>query len=141
MIVLDTNIVSETQKTVFDQNVRQWIRTCDLSSLYLCAPVVAELSYGAQRVLLRDRSDRYLKALDAQLQSRFTDRVLPFDLIAARHYGAVRAKIEQSGSSRTDIDLMIAAICLANGADLATRNVRDFEGLGLGLINPFDASR
>ncbi|QBK32130.1 type II toxin-antitoxin system VapC family toxin [Roseitalea porphyridii] len=138
MIVLDTNIISETQNTKFDQNVGQWIRRQDIGSLYLCAPVVAELAYGAQRVLLRDRSDRYLRALDEQVETRFGGRVLAFDLMAARQYGVIRARAERDGRPRTDIDLMIAAICLTHGATLATRNVRDFADFGLDLVNPFD---
>ena len=138
MIVLDTNVVSDTQKTDFNLNVRQWIRRQGIDDIYLCTPVAAELSYGARRVLLRDQSDRYLRALDSQIESRFAGRILSFDLIAARHYGAIRATAEQNGSPRTDVDGMIAAICLTHGAVLATRNTRDFEGLGLELINPFE---
>lgn len=37
-------------------------------------------------------------------------------------------------------DVMIAAICIVHGATLATRNVRDFEGLALKVINPFEAT-
>lgn len=140
MIVLDTNIVSETQKTTgVDDRVRQWVRRQDISTLYLCAPVVAELSFGAERVMLRDRCDRYIKAVNALIKARFAERVLPFDVAAARHYGTIRAKTRQAGQSRTDMDLIIAAICLAHGAAIATRNVAGFAGLGVTVVNPFAA--
>ena len=42
-------------------------------------------------------------------------------------------------SDHATIDALIAAICLVHGATLATRNVRDFDGLGLKLVNPFEA--
>ena len=121
MIVLDTNIVSEADKPAPSQIVLQWFRKQDTLSLFLCGPVVMEQSYGAEKFLLRTRSDRYLKILD-RIKERFGSRVLEFDGIAPTIAGKIRALRESSGRPIATQDAMIAAICLVHGAKLATRS-------------------
>jgi predicted nucleic acid-binding protein len=68
----------------------------------------------------------------------YAGRRLVFDDKAAYIYGSITAKRKHAGHPMETKDAMIAAICLSHGATLATRNVRDFEGLDLPLINPFE---
>lgn len=138
MIILDTNVVSEANKPLPSQDVMRWFRRQDLLSLFLCGPVVMEQTYGAERFFSRTGSDRYFKTLD-RLTSEFRNRTLTFDNSAALLAGRLRAKKEGMGRPVSVQDAMIAAICLVHGATLATRNVRDFEGLDLKLVNPFEA--
>jgi hypothetical protein len=60
------------------------------------------------------------------------DRVLPFDLRAARRWGRLSAAIGNAGA-----DIMIAATALENGLTVVTRNVDDFAPTGVPTINPF----
>jgi hypothetical protein len=138
MIVLDTNVVSEADKPTPSQAVLQWFDEQDPLSLFLCGPVVMEQSYGAEKFRLRTGSDRYLRILD-QVKEHFGGRVLDFDGIAPMVAGKLRAFRENMGRPIATQDAMIAAICLVHGATLATRNVRDFSGLDLKLVNPFEA--
>lgn len=139
MIVLDTNIVSEPDKPMPDVHVLEWLNKQSRSLLYLTAPTVAELAGGGNRVLLRSGSHKYLDRLRQIVDLEFSRRILLFDLPAAHAYGRVRAQREHAGRPIGQIDAMIAAICLVNGAILATRNTRDFGGLDLKLVNPFEA--
>jgi predicted nucleic acid-binding protein len=139
MIVLDTNVVSEVWRDRSHPNLQQWFERQDSAPLFLCMPVIAELSYGASRTLMRDKSLRYVKALQSMIDGSYRRRVLPFDLKSALKFGEVVAGRERIGRPIGPLDAMIAAICLVHGATLATRNVRDFEGLDLKLVNPFEA--
>ncbi|GAC1041472.1 PIN domain-containing protein [Rhizobium sp. No.120] len=134
MILLDTNVISELQKPAPDQNVGVWMKARSSTEFYLCDVVVMEQSYGAERFLLRTGSDRYAQIFNALLAS-FQGRILRFDQKSAIETGRIRAR---SGHQISIQDAMIAAICLANGATLATRNTKDFEGLDLKLVNPFE---
>ena len=67
----------------------------------------------------------------------FSSRVLPFDKTAAEHFAELAAERERAGTPISFADAQIAAICLAADAQLATRNVRDFSGTGLTLIDPW----
>ncbi|WP_412064507.1 type II toxin-antitoxin system VapC family toxin [Rhizobium sp. SYY.PMSO] len=137
MIVLDTNVISELERPVPDQNVTIWMKARPSTEFYLCDIVVMEQSCGAERFLLRTQSDRYAKIFNALLAS-FHGRILRFDQNSAIETGRIRARRERSGHQISVQDAMIAAICLTNGATLATRNTKDFEGLDLKLINPFE---
>lgn len=139
MIVLDTNVVSEVWRTHSNLNVASWFERQDRLQLFLCIPVIAELSYGAHRVLLRDKSTRYMDALRAMLEGSYRKRILPVDLASATKFGEIVALRERAGRPIGPMDAMIAAICISHGATLATRNVRDFAGLDLKLVNPFEA--
>lgn len=140
MIVLDTNVVSEIAHDRPHENVAKWIARQDDFELFICIPVVAELAFGANRVLLRDRSAKFMIALDDLINVGFRNRILPNDVASARKYGELFAKRQGLGKPIGPMDAMIGAICLVHGATLATRNVRDFEGIGLKLVNPFEES-
>lgn len=140
MIVLDTNIASELDRADVDENVAGWLRRQDFGQLYLSGPSVMEMAFGAQRILLRSGSRRYLLALETLTQKLFSGRVLEFGNVAAERAGVVRAMREGVGRPISVVDSMIAAICLIHDATLATRNLRDFDGLDLRLVNPFEAT-
>ena len=95
-------------------------------------------SYGAERFLARTGSTRFLTSRD-QLLERFRSRILDFAGAAPQLAGTIRARRESVGRQLSLVDSMIAAICLLHDATLATRNVRDFDGLDLKLVNPFEA--
>lgn len=139
MIVLDTNVVSEIALRRPDANVIDWMAQQDKAALFMCAPVVAELSYGGYRILLRDKNSRHLDALSLLISGQFRNQLLINDAVSAMKFGEILAKREAAGRPMGLMDAMIAAICIVHRAKLATRNVRDFDGLDLGLVNPFEA--
>jgi hypothetical protein len=69
----------------------------------------------------------------------FADRIFDLDLAAARAYGRVLRIRKSMGRPVDEMDALIAAAALANGATLATRNIADFEHCGIPLVNPWDA--
>ncbi|OJT98431.1 MAG: VapC toxin family PIN domain ribonuclease [Rhizobium sp. 63-7] len=137
MIVLDTNVVSELVKPRVIPEVAMWMRHHAHTGLYLCDVVVMEQSFGAERFWRQTRSDRYLQIL-SQLLVSFHGRILGFDHLSALRTGRVRAERQVQGRPISVQDAMIAAICLVNDATLATRNTKDFQGLDLRLVNPFE---
>ena len=138
MIVLDTNIIAEFDRPRPNPAVIRWFGEQDQLELYLCTPVVLEQSSGAELFRLRTGSARYIRTRDRLLEL-FRNRVLDFSLEAAIRAGILRATREGGGRHMSLADAMIASICLVNEATLATRNTRDFEGIDLRLVNPFEA--
>ncbi|MEJ6781867.1 type II toxin-antitoxin system VapC family toxin [Aminobacter sp. Piv2-1] len=138
MIILDTNIVSEPGRPNPNDVVMSWLNAQDASTLYLASPTIAELAMGAEKVLARTGSAKYANRLTL-LIGDYSERILSFELKAAMSYGKIISLREGMGRPILVMDAMIAAICIVHGARLATRNVRDFDGLDLGLVNPFEA--
>jgi predicted nucleic acid-binding protein len=139
MIVLDTNVVSEAWRPTPSTTVLNWLESQPVVSLYLCTPVLAELRYGFERLEASRRKDRLRAAIEKIESEAYRDRILPFDSAAATEFGRLAAMRERSGRRIEPMDALIAAIALAHRAALATRDVEGFAGLGLEIIDPFNA--
>ena len=106
----------------------------------LCAPVLNEILFLIHAHRLRYGSDRVARQFEALAARRFSETILPFDEAAARACASVRAEQAVRGRTRPASDMPIAGICLVHDLPLATRNVRHFQGIGLDIINPFEAA-
>lgn len=137
MILLDTNIVSEPLRARPDPRIRTWLDAADQQALFLCTPVLAEIRFGIEWLpssARRDRLEAWCVAIEEDI---FMDRILSFDRSAAYQFGRITALRERLGRLIKPLDAQIAAIALANGLALATRDVGDFAGLEVEVINPF----
>jgi hypothetical protein len=140
MIILDTNVVSELNRPQPDHAVEAWLDIHPPSDLFLTAITAAELLYGVERLPRGKRQDAVAVAVAEILHLGFAGRVLPFDLDAAIEYSKLATHRERVGRRIEGPDAMIAAIALSAGDGiLATRNTGDFEGIGLELVNPWEA--
>ncbi len=141
MIVLDTNVVSELMRPTPDTRVRDWVDRHPTEDVWLTAMTAAELLAGVA-VLPSGARKRHLgAALSTLLTELFASRILPFHDHAAVQYATVIARRREAGSPIGTADAIIAATCLAAGANqFATRNTADFTDLGLQLVNPWSAS-
>lgn len=137
MIVLDTNIVSEAFRIEPNVNVRAWYDGQALEDLYLCTPVLAELRYGVERLEAGAQRNRLEELVQHIEDDVFLDRILPVDRIAAHEFGRILAARNRRGRPISTMDALIGAVALSHGAAVATRDVSDFEGIGLELIDPF----
>jgi predicted nucleic acid-binding protein len=137
VIVLDTNVVSEALRPTPSAKVLAWMRSEPLAALFTSAITEAELLYGAA-VLPDGRRRRSLEAAIMQiLATMFPGRILPFDSAAAREFADIAAARRRAGRPIAEADGRIAAIARSRGASLATRNVGDFAGCGLNVIDPW----
>jgi predicted nucleic acid-binding protein len=138
MIILDTNVVSEGWKPRPSIAVTSWLDAQVPQELYLCTPVLAELRYGVARLpsgKRRERIEAWLNRLESEI---YRDRILPLDALAAAEFGRLAARRQQLGRRMEPMDALIAGIAAAQGASIATRDMTDFDGVGLELINPFE---
>jgi hypothetical protein len=137
MILLDTNVVSEALRGPRDSAVRQWLELQQPSDLFLCAPVLAELRAGIERLPAGRRRDALDNAIGDFQHNVFRGHVLPIDRDCAVAYGKIVAQREQRGRPIGIMDALIGAVALVHHAILATRDVSGFEHLGIELVNPF----
>jgi predicted nucleic acid-binding protein len=138
MIVLDTNVVSELIRLKPSMQVIQWIAS--QPSFLLCTTAItqAEILYGVQILAKGKRRDALEEALRAIFEEDFQDRVLGFDSSCAPFFAGIAAARKSLGRPISQFDAQIAAIASRNKAALATRNIADFAGCGLKLINPWE---
>lgn len=139
MIVLDTNVVSELMRATPEPAVLAWLRQTSSTGLYTTAVTVAEIRYGIAR-LPEGRRRQTLHQAANEIFAAFPRQVLPFDLAAATAYADVVADRESDGNPISGFDAQIAAICRSQAATLATRNTKDFTGIGITIIDPWQGT-
>jgi hypothetical protein len=140
MILLDTNVVSEAMKPVPDDAVRGWLDEQAAETLYLSSVTIAELMFGIGALPKGNRKDKLASALDGVMEL-FADRVLPFDIDAARHYADLAVKARAAGKGFPTPDGYIAAIAASKGFVVATRDTSAFDAAGVEVIDPWKAGR
>jgi predicted nucleic acid-binding protein len=139
VFLLDTNVVSELRRTArCDVFVARWAAAADPQMQFLSAISVLELQIGVMRVERRDAASGILlrQWLDERVLATFADRILPVDTKVARACAALHVP-----DRRPERDALIAATALHHRLTLVTRNVKDFAGLGLELLNPWEPAR
>jgi len=135
LIVIDTNVLSETLRPgMRDPVVTVWLAA--QIELAITSVTVAELLTGVRMLPTGRRRQQLHGEIDALLAT-FDDSILPFDFGAASVLAELRESRRAAARPLATEDGMIAAICLEWNCPLATRNVADFAGLGLTLINPW----
>ncbi|WP_019807443.1 type II toxin-antitoxin system VapC family toxin [Saccharomonospora halophila] len=138
MIVLDTNVVSELMRPEPDSRVMTWVDRLPAEDVFVASVTAAELRYGAARLSDGRRKRELVVKVEELFAEDFQGRVLPFDDAAAACYAEIAVERERAGQTVSMADAQIAAICRSHGTPLATRNIKDFSGTGVDLVNPWD---
>jgi len=138
--LLDTNVVSELVNPQPHPGVTTWYTDRPVAALHLSTIVVAEIKAGIEG-LPTGRRRRVLEAWLADLlEVSFVGRVLDFDLEAALVYGRISAAARRAGRPAHVADAQIAAVATVHGLTVATRDIIDFAGFGVPLVNPFEGA-
>ena len=138
MIFLDTNVISEMMKKLPDAKVMAWVDQHKAAELFITTITIAEIEYGIN--ILPEGNHKYSieTSFNKTVKDAFKHRIFSFDEPAAHLYGSIMSNRKKIGRPLSVLDGQIAAIALAHGAAIATRNIRDFVDCHLTLINPFE---
>ena len=140
MFVLDTNVVSELMRPAPEPAVASWVAGLATATLFLTAITEAGLRFGLAVMPPGRGRDGLAAGLEWMLRPGFANRILPFDSAAARAYAEIAAARRAAGRPVSNPDGQIAAIAYSRGMAVATRNIRDFEGMGIAFINPWTSA-
>lgn len=135
--LLDTNVVSELRKigdSKADANVVAWVDREDAASFFLSAITILELERGILGVQRRDarQGARLRTWLDNHVRPEFAGRIIAIDDVVATRCAHLHIP-----DRRNEVDALIAATALIHGLTVVTRNVKDFEGTGAIIVDPW----
>jgi len=137
MIVVDTNVISEVMRPQPSSAVLNWLNAQDSNLLFITTVTLAEIGYGL-RILPDGLRRRQLQTRFEQfIAQAFEERVLDFTAPAAHAYAEIMGHRKEKGRAMSLPDGKIGSIAHAHGFASATRNIKDFEGCNIELINPF----
>ncbi|WP_448188947.1 PIN domain-containing protein [Azospirillum sp. sgz301742] len=133
--LLDTNVLSEAYRPRPHPGVVAWMTALPEGSAFISVITIGEIHRGI--VGLRGRDKERAAHLDiwlADIEDLRRDSILPVDVRTSKRW----AELRLNHPRRDPEDLLIAATAAAHGLTVATRNVRDFQNLGIPLFNPFE---
>ena len=133
-LLLDTNVVSELIRPRPEARVVTFVRQA--VDAWLSSVTLHELAYGAERSPDPARKAK-LDAWIAQITAEFADRIIAVDKHIAERSGRLRALAAAQGRPVLPLDALIAATAVFGGLTVVTRNVKDFEALGVPILNPW----
>lgn len=138
MFLLDTNVISELRRPErADASVRSWAAKTPAGLYALSVVTVQELERGTLLMERRDATQGAIlrRWLEEEVLTRLSERILPIDLAIARQCARLHVP-----DPRPERDALIAATALTHGLIVVTRNVADFEPMGVASLNPWLAS-
>ena len=136
--LLDTNCISELVRSHPEPRVLQWIDAADESLLYLSVLTLGEIRKGVAGLPPSQRRTRLETWLELELQARFAGRILSIDSQIADRWGILAAAAKRAGRFLSAIDGLLAATALHHNLTIVSRNVSDFDGTPVQLVNPWE---
>lgn len=135
--LLDTNVISEWVKLRPNAGVIRWLADADEDEVFISVISIAEISRGLELMPKGHRRDGIAKWLSEDLPARFAGRILLVHLAVAQEWGATCKKAHGRGYTVSIMDGFLSATARIHDLTLVTRNTKDFQGLGLTLLNPW----
>jgi len=137
--LIDTNVISEFAKVKPENRVIQWLDATDSSLLFVSVVTLGELRLGIYELPEGKRRRQLEDWLNEGLSSWFESNLLPVSKAIADRWGRLAAEAKPQGLHLTTADGQIAATAKAHDLPLVTRNIKDFAGLGVELLNPWES--
>ena len=136
--LLDTNVVSELTKARIEPKVQRWVTSQQFGALQISVVSIGEMEKGFTTMSDLDRRSRLESWLGRQLIELFRGQVLPVTQAIAKRWGTFDGLREMAGRPLAVPDGMIAATAFEHGLTVVTRNVKDFNNLGITILNPWE---
>ena len=136
--LLDTCVLSELVKKEPSKKIVNWILEVDENSLFISVLSIGEIHKGIEKLPVSRRKATLHKWVTHDLESRFLNRILDFDLKTAALWGRLQAKSELQGTPMPAIDGQIAATGVFHDLTVVTRNASDMQASGVLLYNPWE---
>lgn len=136
--LLDTNVISEWVKPRPDVHVISWLADVDEDRVFISVASFAEIRRGIELMPIARRRARLETWLSEELPGRFEGRILTIDQPVAETWGAVMARGQKAGLTLGSMDAFFAATAQAHGLTLVTRNVSDFQSIGVSILDPWE---
>lgn len=135
--LLDTNVVSELVRSRPAPLVSAWVRAQSKTSLFLSVITLGELQKGIALAESSQRRSALNKWLETDILPSYANRLLPITEAISRRWGLLLASRQRAGRPIGEADGLIAATALEHNLIVTTRNTRDFDHIGLALLNPW----
>jgi predicted nucleic acid-binding protein len=137
--LLDTNVPSELTRPQSDPHVEEWLDAVDDERLFLSVVSLGEMLKGLTVLPASKRRQELQLWIDGTLRPWFAGRMLPITERISERWGVLAGECQLRGRGLSVADGLIVATAMEHGLTVATRNVRDFNDLGVAVFDPWSA--
>ncbi len=138
--LLDTMVLSEARKARADARVIAWLERTPEDDVNISVLTLGEIERGIVRLGDAAARDRLRAWVENDLRPRFGERLLDVDAAVASTWGRISGDAARTGRTVPVIDGLLVATALRHGLTLVTRNGVHTEGLGVDVVDPWQAS-
>ena len=138
--LLDTCVISELVRPVPDNRVVRWIESQNEFDLYLSVLTLGEIQKGISKLSHGKKKSTLTAWLKDELEVRFAERVLPVNDAIALMWGNMLGTSEKNGQPLSVIDALIASTATVHNLVVVTRNISDFSGCSIDILDPWSIS-
>ena len=136
--LLDTNVISEPEQKQPNENVLRWIAEQDSTRFFLSVVTVGELKKGIERLSSGEKKAHLHNWLE-ELRGKLSNRIVPLTEKTFLIWAKTNADLEVRGLVRSAFDSLIEATAIEHDLILVTRNVKNFQGTSMTIINPWES--
>jgi tRNA(fMet)-specific endonuclease VapC len=136
--LLDTCVISELVTKYPRLQVVDFVDALDSDDVYLSVITIGEIAKGIKKLPKSKRKQELNSWLKEDLLVRFDGKIIPLDTEVLMQWGILIARLELSGTTLPAVDSLIAATTLTHKLTLVTRNVDDFRGTEMEIVNPWE---
>ena len=136
--LLDTCVISELVVREVNPKVVEFVDSLDSDDVYLSVITIGEIAKGIEKLPKSKRKHELHTWLTEDLLVRFDEKIVPLDTDVLLEWGFLAARLESKGKILPAMDSLIAATVLTHKFALVTRNVEDFNGANIEIINPWE---
>lgn len=136
--LLDTCLISELVRPAPNERVVQWVDACNEYELFLSVLTLGEIQKGIAKLASGKKKTALTSWLKDELEIRFAERMIPVSPDIALMWGSMLGDAENRGHALSAIDAFIAATAVVHDLVLVTRNISDFRGCSVEILNPWD---
>ena len=136
--LLDTCVISELVAREVNPKVVEFVDSLDSDDVYLSVITIGEIAKGIEKLPKSKRKHELHTWLTEDLLVRFDEKIVPLDTDVLLEWGFLAARLESKGKILPAMDSLIAATVLTHKFALVTRNVEDFNGANIEIINPWE---
>ena len=135
--LVDTSALSDPTYPRPNAGLRRWYLATPETRIHISVLSIGEIRNGVTRLENATRAAKIGAWLDDELLVRFDGRILALDIETCNVWGALCGDLRRRGRPKSVLDSLMAATAIVHGLALVTRNVKDFSGFGIDLINPW----
>jgi predicted nucleic acid-binding protein len=137
-LLIDTNVISEFVKPLPSLKVKSWFEAVDPESLFASVMTFGEIRLRIEDLAAGKRRTELEQWLEEGVPDWFRDNLLPVTRAITDRWGQITIQAKRKGITVATADGLVAATAIEHGLTLVTRNVKDFAGIAVPLLNPWE---